>query len=138
MSLQSLKPSHTFKDQIKVLALMGYSLACQVDEEDLYPVARAWLLENVDLEDRASRKMQTLPMIWTRSVCSQVIEWSEFNHDCDAALSLAFSRDPFELAIELWHSRGVQPPEPPKEQGSNVIPFPNRFGQVRYLGGPAA
>jgi len=135
MSLQALKPSFTFKDQIKVLALMGYTHACKVEEDDLCPVARAWLLENVDLEDRDSRKMQTLPMIWTQSVCSQVIEWSEFNRDCDAALALASRRDPFELATELWHSRGVQPPI---EQGANVIPFPNRHGETRYLGGPAA
>nr|BDD45196.1 hypothetical protein 4 [Saccharospirillaceae bacterium] len=138
MSLQALKPSFAFHDQIKVLALVGYAELSQVIEEDLYPVARAWLIENADLQDRDDRLTRAVPISWTRSVIQQVIQWPMFRRDCDAALVDAFNRAPFELAIELWFSRGGDQPDRTAEQGGNVIPFPSPLQLTRHLGGPAA
>lgn len=138
MSVTLLKPNYRFRDQIKVLAIIGYEHVGQIDEADLYPVARAWLLENVNMADKEDLKTRAAPYIWTRSVCAQVLQWAEFNRDCNQALFALKHRSPMALAAELWLGRGARPPKPAGGQGGQVIVFPHTDGTVGYAGGPAA
>lgn len=138
MSLTLLKPNYRFRDQIKVLAIIGYEHVGQIDEDDLYPVARAWLLENVNMADKEDIKTRAAPYIWTRSVCAEVMRWAEFNRDCNQALFALKNRNPMTLAAELWMGRGSHPPKNEGGQGAKVIAFPRANGTVGYTGGPAA
>lgn len=138
MSVTLLKPNYRFRDQIKVLAIIGYEHTGQIDEADLYPVARAWLLENADLADREDRKTQVAPYMWTRSVCTHVTQWAEFNTACNQELAALKHRSPMAMAAELWIGRGTRPEPNTAGQGAKVISFPRSNGSVGYTEGPAA
>ena len=134
MSLALLNPSHKLLDLIKTLALLGYSQIHEAEEGDQMLVARAWLIENVDLADREDAKTKALPAIWTRSVCAQVLEWSEFNRDCNAMLQMAFRRSPLDLARELYIDPVWNPDQPALNNVIQMTPKP----QNTYQGDPAA
>lgn len=129
-----LKTSHRFDDLIKGLAIQGYTQAHQVDDADLAPIARAWLIEHVDLADHDDQKTRTLPLIWTRSVCAQVMEWSEFQQACNEALARFSSMELFDLSADLLE-RLLRTRAKRK---ATVVPINRWVDRSQMPGGPAA
>lgn len=114
--LEDVAPGCSLLGMVKLLALLGYQDIHDVPMRDQYRLARAWLIENVDLDNQEDEKTHALKTIWTRSVCAQVLEWVQFNRALNELLQVQFNRSPLDLARELfidhqWDSRSAKPIE---------------------------
>ncbi len=101
-----------FQEQCKRLALQGYSAVWELPRSERCAIARSWLLETVDLDDRTDPRTRMVPLCFTHSVCTTVSMMPEFIRAASQLLHLYSLEETLDLVRTLSH-----------QGNANVVPM---------------
>lgn len=107
------KRKQTFEHLLALEAITGHRYAHEIDEADLAPIARAWVLERAQVKDGGDL-FSLLPSVfsgWRTSAMSQVMDCTPFQGACNEVLSRAANYEPHEITRRL--AEGIEPVIPP-------------------------
>lgn len=107
------KRKQTFEHLLALEAITGHRYAHEIDEANLAPIARAWVLERAQVIDDGDL-FRLLPSVFSgckSSAMSRVMDCTPFQRACNDVLRRACDHEPGTITRRL--AQGVEPVIPP-------------------------